>query len=86
MAHLINKCHIKGAATYLFCNYRSVLKQITQTHGAFVNAIVTVIDFMLKMQKVKDSRIMDLWWAVGNTLKADCGRLRQACLSVMACK
>lgn len=55
-------------------------------HCKFVDVVVTVIDFMLKMQKVKDSRIMDLWWAVGNTLKADCGRLRQAWLSVIARK
>lgn len=33
--------------------------------------------------KCKRSRIMDLWWAVGNTVKADCGRLRQAWLSVL---
>ena len=42
----------------------------------FVDAAVTVIDFMLKMQKVKDSRIMDLRCTAGNTLKADCGRGR----------
>lgn len=52
----------------------------------FVDATVTVIDFMPKMQKVKDSRIMDLRWAAGNTLKADCERLRRAWLSVIARK
>lgn len=51
-------------------------------HCTFVESIVTIIDFMLDMQKVKDSRIMDFWWAMGNTLKADCGHLRQTCLSV----
>lgn len=62
------------------------MQLITQMHCTFVNAIVFVIDFMLKISKVKDSRIMDLWWAVGNTLKADCGRLSQAWLSVIAHK
>lgn len=52
----------------------------------FVDATVTAIDFMPKMQKVKDSRIMDLRWAAGNTLKADCERLRRAWLSVIASK
>lgn len=62
------------------------MQPITQMHCTFVNAIVAVIDFMLKMRKVKDSRIMDLWWAVGNTLKADCGCPSQAWLSVIAHK
>lgn len=47
---------------------------------------LAVTDFMLKMQKVKDSRIMDLWWAVGNTLKADCSRPAQPRQSVIAHK
>lgn len=50
----------------------------------FADALVTVNDFTLKMQKVKDWRIMDLWWAVGNTLQAAWGPLWQAWLSVTA--
>lgn len=46
-------------------------------HFTFVYAFVTVTDCMLKMQW---SRIQGLWicvgqWALGNTLKADCGCL-----------
>ena len=71
----------------LFHNHSSVLElESDKWHCTLVDAVVTVIDFMLEMQKVKDSRIMDLWWAVGNTLKADCVRPRQAWLSVSARK
>lgn len=87
MSHMINNCRLKGAATYLRRNYRKVLD--FKSHKCtvhFVDTAVTVIDFMFKMQKVKDSRIMDLRWVVGNTLKADCDRLRQEWLPVIAHK
>lgn len=61
MSHMINNCRLKGAATYLRRNYRKVLD--FKSHECtvhFVDTAVTVIDFMFKMQKVKDSRIMDL--------------------------
>lgn len=51
-----------------------------------LDATVAVIDFMFKMQKVKDSRIMDLWQVVSNTLEADCERLRQEWLFVITHK
>lgn len=41
-----------------------------------LDVTVAVIDFMFKIQKVKDSRIMDLWRVVSNILEADCDRLR----------
>lgn len=87
MSHMINNCRLKGAANYLLRNYRKVLD--FKSHECtvhFVDTVVTVIDFMLKMQKVKDPRIMDLRWVVRNTMKADCDRLRQEWLPVIAHK
>lgn len=58
-----------------------------QTYCRSIDTIVTVIDFLFEMLKVKDSRIMDLWRAVGNTLKADCDQqmklIRWDCCSVV---
>lgn len=61
MSHTINNCRLKGAATYLFRNHRKVWDfKSRECTVHFVDTVVTVIDFMFKMQKVKDSRIMDL--------------------------
>ena len=72
---------------FLISHYGWVLELLSHKCNVHVvYTIVAVIDFMLEMQKVKDLRILDLWWAVGNTLKADFSRLTKACLSVNARK
>lgn len=84
MSRIINNCPLKAAANYLFHNYRSVLE--LKSHKCTVCLSMPLWLSLTLCWKCKRSRIMDLWWAVGNTLKADCGRPMQAWLSVIAHK